>query len=102
MNDQVIIELAVKRLVSEFGSELLRVLAGGSRLRSEGDAHSDLDIVAVVDRPCRKRWNFLIDGNAAACSSTARGELGSHVRSRAWGKFGRVSAKGSYASRRAL
>jgi predicted nucleotidyltransferase len=62
MNDQVIIQLAVKRRVSEFRSELLGVLVGGSRLRSEGDAHSDVDIVAVVDRPCRKRWNFLIDG----------------------------------------
>src|SRR5215470_17789320 len=62
MDDHAIISLAVERLVSEFGSDLLGVLAGGSRLRSEGDLHSDLDIVAVVDRPRRKRWNFLIDG----------------------------------------
>jgi hypothetical protein len=62
MNDHGIISLAVERLVSEFGSDLLGVLVGGSRLRSEADPHSDLDIVAVVDRPCRKRWNFLVDG----------------------------------------
>jgi hypothetical protein len=62
MNDHAVIKLAVERLVSEFGSDLMGVLAGGSRLRSEGDTHSDLDVVAVVDRPCRKRWNFVIDG----------------------------------------
>ena len=40
MNDHAIISLAVERLVSEFGGDLLGVLVGGSRLRSEGDAHS--------------------------------------------------------------
>jgi len=62
MNDHAIIEQAVERLKSEFGSDLLGVLVGGSRIRSEGDPHSDLDIVVVVERPCRKRWNFVIDG----------------------------------------
>lgn len=62
MNDQAIIEQAVDRLKSEFGGDLLGVLVGGSRVRLEGDRHSDLDIVVVVERPCRKRWNFVIDG----------------------------------------
>jgi hypothetical protein len=62
MNDHDIIKQAVARLRSEFGDDLAGVLAGGSRLRSEGDVHSDLDIVVVVDRPCRRRWNFLIGG----------------------------------------
>jgi hypothetical protein len=33
----------VGRLRSEFGSALLGVLIGGSRSRSEGEAHSDID-----------------------------------------------------------
>jgi predicted nucleotidyltransferase len=48
MNDDAIIEQAVERLRSEFGSDLLGVLVGGSRVRSEGDAHSDIDVVVVV------------------------------------------------------
>lgn len=62
MEDHAIIEAAVERLKSEFGNELLGVLVGGSRMRSEGDSHSDIDVVVVVDRPCRKRWNFVIEG----------------------------------------
>src|SRR5438132_11573024 len=62
MNDHDIIEQVVGRLKSEFGSELLGVLVGGSRMRSEGDPHSDIDVVVVVDRPYRKRWNFVIGG----------------------------------------
>jgi hypothetical protein len=62
MDDRGTIEQVVERLRSEFGSELLGVLVGGSRLRSEGDPYSDIDVVVVVDRPCRKRWNFIIDG----------------------------------------
>ena len=62
MDDHAIIEQAVERLRSAFGSELLGVLVGGSRTRSEGDRHSDIDVVVVVDRPSRKRWNFAIGG----------------------------------------
>lgn len=62
MDDHAIIEQLVERLRSEFGNELLGVLVGGSRIRSEGDPHSDIDVVVVVDRPCRKRWNFVIGG----------------------------------------
>jgi predicted nucleotidyltransferase len=62
MNDDAIIEQAVERLRSELGSDLLGVLVGGSRVRSEGDAHSDIDVIVVVDRPYRKRWNFVIGG----------------------------------------
>ena len=62
MNDDVIIEQAVERLRAECGSDLLGVIVGGSRLRSEGDAYSDLDFVVVIGRPQRRRWNFVIDG----------------------------------------
>jgi hypothetical protein len=62
LNDRAIIEHAVERITSEFGSDLLGVLVGGSRLRSEGDPNSDLDVVIVVDRPSRRRWNFVVDG----------------------------------------
>jgi predicted nucleotidyltransferase len=62
MDDHAIIEQVVERLRSEFGNELLGVLVGGSRVRSEGDAHSDIDVVVVVDRPCRKRRNFVVGG----------------------------------------
>jgi predicted nucleotidyltransferase len=62
MDDHAIVEQALQRLRSEFGNELLGVLVGGSRMRSEGDPHSDIDVVVVVDRPARKRWNFAIGG----------------------------------------
>jgi hypothetical protein len=62
MEDHAIIKRVLERLLSAFGNDLAGVLAGGSRLRSEGDAHSDLHVVAVVDRPCRRRWNFVVDG----------------------------------------
>ena len=62
MDDHAIIEHAVERFRSEFGNDLLGVLVGGSRMRSEGDPHSDIDVVVVVDRPYRKRWNFVIGG----------------------------------------
>jgi hypothetical protein len=62
MSDHAIVEQAVERLKSEFGSDLLGVIVGGSRARSEGDPHSDIDIVVVVDRPSRKRWNFVVGG----------------------------------------
>ena len=42
MNDPAIIDLVVQRLRAEFEADLLGVLAGGSRLRGEGDANSDL------------------------------------------------------------
>ena len=50
MDDHAIIEHAVERFRSEFGNDLLGVLVGGSRMRSEGDPHSDIDVVVVVDR----------------------------------------------------
>jgi predicted nucleotidyltransferase len=62
MNDHAIIEQAVERLRAEFGDDLLGVIVGGSRLRSESDPHSDLDFVVVIARPQRKRWNFVIEG----------------------------------------
>jgi len=62
MDDLAIVELVVQRLRSEFGADLLGVLAGGSRLRGEGDAHSDIDIVVVIERPQRKRWNIMMAG----------------------------------------
>jgi predicted nucleotidyltransferase len=62
MDDLALIELVVQRLRSEFNVDLLGVLAGGSRLRDEGDAHSDLDIVVVISRPQRRRWNVMMAG----------------------------------------
>jgi len=62
MDDLAIIELVVQRLRTEFGADLLGVLAGGSRLRGEGDANSDLDIVVVISNPQRRRWNLMITG----------------------------------------
>jgi hypothetical protein len=62
MNDLEVTERVVEKLRSEFGNHLLGVLVGGSRATIGGDPHSDLDVVVVVDRPCRKRWNFLING----------------------------------------
>jgi predicted nucleotidyltransferase len=62
MEDRVVIEQALARIKSELGSELLGVVVGGSRLRSEADLNSDIDVVVVVDRSGRRRWNFVIDG----------------------------------------
>jgi len=62
MDDSAIIEIVVQRLRAEFDADLLGVLAGGSRLRGEGDANSDLDIVVVIAHPQRRRWNLMIEG----------------------------------------
>lgn len=62
MNDHAIIRQAIERIRAEFGSDLLGIIVGGPRLRSEGDPHSDLDFVVVIAQPQRKRWNFLIEG----------------------------------------
>jgi hypothetical protein len=62
MDDAAIIELVLQRLRAEFDADLLGVLAGGSRLRGEGDANSDLDVVVVIARPQRRRWNLVISG----------------------------------------
>jgi hypothetical protein len=62
MDDLTIIELVVQRLRKEFDADLLGVLAGGSRLRGEGDAHSDLDVVVIISRPQRRRWNIIMAG----------------------------------------
>jgi hypothetical protein len=62
MIEQSIVERLVARLASEFGDDLLGVLVGGSRVRGEVDYNSDLDVVVVIDRPRRRRWNFVIDG----------------------------------------
>jgi len=61
MNDEAIIEQAIERIRAEFGDDLLGLIVGGSRLRSEGDPQSDLDVVIVIARPQRKRWNFVIE-----------------------------------------
>jgi predicted nucleotidyltransferase len=76
MDDLAIIELVVNRLRSEFGSDLLGVLAGGSRLRGEGDARSDLDTVVVIERPRRRRCNLVIAGVEIECSSIRRSRCG--------------------------
>src|SRR5262249_17385595 len=61
MDDQAIIEQAIKRIRAELGGDLLGFIVGRSRLRSESDPQSDLDVVVVIARPQRKRWNFVIE-----------------------------------------
>jgi predicted nucleotidyltransferase len=60
MDDLAIIELLVQRLRREFDADLLGMLAGGSRLRGEGDANSDLDVVVVIARPQRRKWCLIM------------------------------------------
>ncbi len=62
MNDLAIVQQAVVLLRQEFGNDLLGVLAGGSRLRGEGDANSDIDLVVLIDQPRRRRQNLVING----------------------------------------
>jgi predicted nucleotidyltransferase len=62
MCEQAILRKLLQRLQAELGDDLVGVIAGGSRLRGEGDANSDIDVVIVVARHARKRWNLLIDG----------------------------------------
>lgn len=61
MTDQEIIACVARRLRAEPGSGLLGVLAGGSRVRGEGHANSDLDMVAIIERLQRRRLNIVID-----------------------------------------
>src|SRR5437867_8494030 len=62
MDDQAIIALVMQLLHAEFGTDLFGVLAAGSRLRGDGDAHSDLDVVVVIASPRRRRWNVVLGG----------------------------------------
>jgi len=62
MTDREIIAAAVAMLQEELGADLVGVLAGGSRLRGEGDATSDIDMCVVVGRPRRRRRNVVIGG----------------------------------------
>lgn len=60
MKDQEIISYVASRLRAEFGDSLLGVLAGGSRVRGEAHANSDLDMVAVIETLKRRRVNVVI------------------------------------------
>jgi len=62
MNDEQIIQHVVAQLQSELGTQLLGVLAGGSRLRGEGNLNSDLDLVVVIEGKRRRRKNIVADG----------------------------------------
>ena len=62
MDDQAVIELVMQLLHAEFGAELIGVLVAGSRLRGDGDVHSDLDVVVVIASPRRRRWNVVLAG----------------------------------------
>lgn len=62
MSDDAIIQQAIELLRDEFGGDLIGVLAGGSRLRGEGDPSSDIDLVVVIDQPRRQRRNIVIAG----------------------------------------
>lgn len=62
MNDDALIKKLLEKLQQTLGDDLIGVLVGGSRVRDEHGANSDFDVVVVVGRPERKRWNFVIDG----------------------------------------
>jgi predicted nucleotidyltransferase len=62
MQDGEILRNVVQRLQAELGDDLKGVLAGGSRLRGEADANSDIDVVVVIGEPKRRRQNLTIDG----------------------------------------
>lgn len=62
MHDDAIIQQVVALLQAEFGAKLVGVLAGGSRLRGEGDINSDLDLVVVIALPQRRRRNIVLGG----------------------------------------
>lgn len=69
MQDGEILRNVVQRLQAELGDDLKGVLAGGSRLRGEADANSDIDVVVVIGEPKRRRQNLTIDGVEVECSS---------------------------------
>lgn len=60
-SDAALLPKIVERLRADLGDDLLGVIAGGSRLRGEGDVNSDIDVVAIIASPRRRRWNFVID-----------------------------------------
>jgi predicted nucleotidyltransferase len=62
MSYDPIIKKLLTKLQEALGQDLIGVLVGGSRIRGDGDKNSDLDVVVVVKRPERKRWNFIVDG----------------------------------------
>lgn len=62
MNDNDIIKVALAELRAEFGSDLEGIAAGGSRLRGEGNAYSDIDMVVVIAQPRRQRRNIVVHG----------------------------------------
>lgn len=62
MNDDDILYLVRAELEAEFGPDLLGVAAGGSRLRGEGDAYSDIDLVVVIAQGRRQRRNIVVGG----------------------------------------
>jgi len=55
-----IVDDLLARLRDELANDLLGVLIGGSRLRGEGDNSSDLDVVVIIARPERRRWNIVV------------------------------------------
>ena len=62
MDDAAIVQHMLNLLQGEFGADLLGVLTAGSRLRGEGDAHSDIDLVVLIGQPRRQRRNIVVDG----------------------------------------
>jgi predicted nucleotidyltransferase len=62
MDEQLLLAKLLQRLQLEFGNDLVGVLAGGSRMRGEGDPNSDIDVVVIIAAPRRRRWNILING----------------------------------------
>ncbi len=62
MNDDAIIQHMLYELQAEFGTDLLGVLATGSRVRGQGDASSDIDLHVIIDQPRRQRRNIVVNG----------------------------------------
>jgi hypothetical protein len=59
---QVLIGEVVRQLRNEFGSDLIGVLAGGSRITGDARPGSDLDVVVLIARPQRQRRNVVVAG----------------------------------------
>jgi hypothetical protein len=59
---EAIIEKVLADLQVEFGSELLGVLATGSRIHGQPEPASDLDLHVVIHSPRRQRRNRVVEG----------------------------------------
>ena len=56
------VRTALARLLAELGTELVGLLASGSRFNGEPDLHSDLDLVGLISSPRAKRRTMVVEG----------------------------------------